>query len=126
MWVKFKECGELLSGRRFALRLKRVVYRIYIIPAILYGSEMGILRMTERSMMRIICGVQLKEKKISMDFMFMLGLKETMDQLAMENSVRWYGHVLRRKDGHVLGRALDFVVEGQRKNGRPKRTWKKV
>ena len=43
----------------------------------------------------------------------------------MANSVRWYGHVLRREDGHILRRALDFEVEGQRKKGRPKRTWKK-
>ena len=44
--------------------------------------------------------------------MFMLGLKVTMDQLAMANRVRWYGHVLRREDGHVLRRSLDFYVEG--------------
>ena len=37
--------------------------------------------------MRAMCGVQLKDRKISMDFTFMLGLKETMDQLAMANSV---------------------------------------
>ena len=49
--------------------------------------------------------------------MFMLGLNETVDQLAMANSVRWYGHVLKREDGHVLRRALDFEVEGQRKEG---------
>ena len=54
--------------------------------------------------------------------MFMLGLSETTDQLAMANSVCWYGHVLRREDGHVLRRALDFVVEGQRKKGRRKMT----
>ena len=30
-----------------------------------------------------------------------------------------------REDGHVLRRALNFEVEGQRKNGRLKRTWKK-
>ena len=30
-----------------------------------------------------------------------------------------YGQVLRREDGHVLRRALDFEVEG-----RPKWTWK--
>ena len=35
----------------------------------------------------------------------------------------WY--VLKRKDGQVLRRALDFEVEGQRKNGRLKRTWKR-
>ena len=64
-----------------------------------------------------MCEVQFKDRKRSTDLMFMLGLKETIDQLAMANSVRWYGHVLRR--------ALDFEVEGERKKGRPKRTWKK-
>ena len=48
-----------------------------------------------------------------------------MNQLAMENSVRWYGHVLRREDGHVLRRTLDFEVEGEKRKGRPKRTWKR-
>ena len=43
----------------------------------------------------------------------------------MANSVRWYGHVLRREDGLILRRALDFEVEGQRKKGRPKRMWEK-
>ena len=56
----------------------------------------------------------------------MLALNETIDQFAIANSAHWYGHVLRREDGHVLRRALDFEVEGQRKKGRPKRTWKKL
>ena len=55
----------------------------------------------------------------------MVGLKETIDQLAMAISVHWYGHVLRREDGHVLRRALHFFVDGQGKNGRLKMTWKK-
>ena len=91
----------------------------YVLPAILYGaeawclkeSEMVILRRTERSMVRAMCGVQLTDRKGSMDFMFMLGFKEAIDQLAMANSVRWYCHVLIRDDGHVLRRALDFEVE---------------
>ena len=56
--------------------------------------------------------------------MFMLRLRETIDQLAMANAVRWYDHVPRREDGYVLRSALDFEVEGQRKKGRLKRTWK--
>ena len=76
-------------------------------------------------MMRAMCGVQHKDRKRSTDLMFMLGLKKTIDKLAMANSVRWYGHVLRKEDGHVLGRALHFEVEGRRKNGRLKWTWKK-
>ena len=73
-------------------------------------------------MVRITCGVQLKDRKSSTDLMFMFCLNETKDQLAMANSVRWHDHVLRREDGHVLRRALEFDVRGQRKKWRPKRT----
>ena len=47
--------------------------------------------------------------------MEMLGLKETVVQVAKANGVRWYGHVLRRDDGHVLRKALEFEVKGKRK-----------
>ena len=53
-------------------------------------------------MVRAMCVVQLKVRKRSTDLMFMLGLNDTIDQMAMANSVRWHGHVLRR--------ALDFEV----------------
>ena len=120
----------MLCGRRFPLKLNRAVYESYVWPAMLYGSEawclieseMGIL-LTERSMVRAMCGVQLKHGKISMDLIIMLGLNEAIDQLSMASSVHWYGHVLRRDDGHILRRALDFEIEGQRKKGRLKRTW---
>ena len=47
--------------------------------------------------------------------MEMLGLKETVVQMAKANGVRWYGHVLRRDDGHFLRKALEFEVKGKRK-----------
>ena len=47
----------------------------------------------------------------------MLGFNETIDQLAMPSSVHWHSHVLTR--------ALNFEVGGQRKKGRLKRTWKR-
>ena len=43
----------------------------------------------------------------------------------MANSVRSYGHGLRREDGLVLRRVLEFEVEGQGRKGWPKRRWKK-
>ena len=47
------------------------------------------------------------------DLMMMLCLNDTIDQLTVANSACWYGHVLRRKNGHVMRRTLDFEVEGQ-------------
>ena len=40
------------------------------------------------------------------------------------NGVRWYGHVWRKGDGHVLRKALEFEVRVKRKPGRSKKTWK--
>ena len=53
--------------------------------------------------MRAMCGVQLKDRKRSIDLIFMIGLKESIDQMAMTNSVHCYGHVLRRADGLKKG-----------------------
>ena len=56
--------------------------------------------------------------------MDMLGLKETIDQLATANGVRCYGHVLTRDDDSVFRFALDLEVSGNKKRRRPKKTWK--
>ena len=56
--------------------------------------------------------------------MEMLGLKETVVQMAKANGVRWYGYLLRRDDGHVLRKALEFEVKSKRNLGRPKKTLK--
>ena len=63
--------------------------------------------------MRAMCGVQLKERKISTYLMFMLGLTENIDQLAMASSVRRYAQVLRREDGHDKRRTLNFEAEDE-------------
>ena len=42
----------------------------------------------------------------------------------LKTGVRWYGHVLRMDDGHVLRKALDFEVKGKRKRGLQRKTWR--
>ena len=46
-----------------------------------------------------------------MDFMLTLGLNEAIDQLAIANSVHWYGHVLRRGWSCVEERGCSCVEE---------------
>ena len=43
-------------------------------------------------MVRAMCGAKLIEKKGTEDLMEMLGLKETVVQMANANGARWYGH----------------------------------
>ena len=46
-WVKFREYCALLYGMRFPLRLKGAVYKSYVRPVILYGSEAWCLKESE-------------------------------------------------------------------------------
>ena len=132
-WMKFRECGELLCERRFSLRMKGTVYRSCVRSAMLYESEtwclreseMAILRRTETAMVRSMCGVKLMGRKNTEELMEMLGLKEMLDRMAKANGVRWYGHVVRREDDNIPKKAMMMEVNGQRKRGRPKMTWKR-
>ena len=70
-WMKFRECGELLRGTRFSLRMKGMVHRSCLTSSMLYESETwclmesetAILKRTERAMVRSMCGVKLVDKK---------------------------------------------------------------
>ena len=112
--------------------MKGMVYQSCVRLAMLYGSEtwclreneIAILSGTERAMVRAMCSAKLMEKKRTEDLMEMLGLRETMVHMTKANGVRWYAHVLRRDDGHVLRKALEFQVKGKRKWGQPKKMWK--
>ena len=66
---------------------------------------------TERSMVRAMCGVPLKDRKRDNDLMLMLGLNKPTDLLAIASSMHLYCNVLRRGDSHVLSRATEFEVE---------------
>ena len=110
-----------------------MVYRSCVRSAMLYGSEtwclreseMAILRRSERAMVKSICGVKLVDRKKMEELMEMLGLKETLDRMAKANGVRWYGHVIRRDGDNILKKAMMLKVNGKRKRGRPKMTWRK-
>ena len=43
-WVRFRECGELLLGNRFPLKMTGKVYCCCVRSAILYGSETWYLK----------------------------------------------------------------------------------
>ena len=94
--VRFRECGELLFGNRFPLKMKDKVYRCCVRSAILYGSETwclkenekAILRRTERAMVRAMCGQKVVDRKATEEQMDMLELKETVDRLETANGVR--------------------------------------
>ena len=64
------------------------------------------------------------DRKNMKELMEMLCLKKTLDRMAKANGVRWNGHVIRRDDDNIL-KAMMMEVNGKRKRGRPKMTWRR-
>ena len=54
--------------------------------------------------MRKMCREQVTNRKRRKDLMLMSCLNETIDQLAVANSLHWHGDVLMREEGDVLRR----------------------
>ena len=68
-WIKFRECGELLFGRKFSLKMKEFIrvakdQQCCVVSETwcLRENEMEILR-TEKAMIRAMHGVKLIEKR---------------------------------------------------------------
>ena len=54
----------------------------------------------QRSMVKAMRGVQIKDRKNLKSLMQTLGLNTTIDQLAIVNIVSWYWYMLRREHVH--------------------------
>ena len=69
-WMKFRELGGILYMQGTSLRMKGVVYKACVCSMLMYGAEtwamkVGVfqrLQATERRMLRMICGVMLRDK----------------------------------------------------------------
>jgi len=42
------------------------------------------------------------------------------------NTLRWYGHVLRKEDTDWVKKCIEYEVEDARPRGRPKKTWRDI
>ena len=76
-WIKFRERGELLNGRKFLSNMKERIYRSRVRSVMLYGSETWCLRKndiaalerTEKAMIKAMRGIKLTEKRSSEELM---------------------------------------------------------
>jgi hypothetical protein len=131
-WMKFRELHGVLCGRKWSVKMKGRVYRACVRAAMVYGGETWVMRKeeecvlqrAERAMVRMMCGVKLRDRKRSSDLMSMVGLSEDIVTLVRKSRLRWYGHVMRRDEGVGIRRVLEFEVAGEIGRGRPRMGWK--
>jgi hypothetical protein len=132
-WMKFRELHGVLCGRKWSVKMKGRVYRACVRAAMVYGGETWVMRKeeecvlqrAERAMVRMMCGVKMRDRKSSSELMSMVGLSEDIVTLVRKSRLRWYGHVMRRDEGVGIRRyVLEFEVAGEIGRGRPLIGWK--
>ena len=112
------------------MRMKGAVYKACVRSVLTYGAEIwamkaGVLqrlRATERRMLRVICGVILKDMVEST----MIASRVEVDDLEehlRQKRWRWFGHIVRRDEEVEIKKVLELKIEGRRKRGRPVKRW---
>ena len=65
-------------------------------------------------MLTMMCGVQLADGVSIKKLIFRLGLNSMIVEVLRYESLRWLGHVLRKKDDDCVKQAWRFEVKGIR------------
>ncbi|XP_039297784.1 uncharacterized protein LOC120354523 [Nilaparvata lugens] len=111
------------------IRTKGRVYKTCIRPVLLYGGGTWAslktheqkLHTKEMRMLRWSGGVTLKDKIRNEHVRGSFKVAPIAEKLK-ESRLRWYGHVMRGPDDHVVKKFLSMAKQ-TRKRGRPKTTW---
>ena len=52
-----------------------------------------------------------------------VGVIVKIEDLIIQNRLRWYGHVIRRQINSQIHQFMELEIIGKRKKGRPKKSW---
>ena len=124
--MKFRELGGILCMQGASLRMKGVMYKACVHSMLTYGAESWAmkaavfqrLQTTERRMLRMICGVTLKDMFESSVIASRVGVNDLEEHLRQKR-LRWFGHIARREEEVEIKKMFELKMEGRRKRGRP-------
>ena len=127
---------NLLSSRLLSKNLKIKIYRIIILPVILYGCETRSLTLREERKLRVFENMVLKRifgprrNEVTGEW-WRLHNEELNDlysspsivRVIKSRKIKWAGHVARMGEERGVYRVLVGKPEGKRPLGRPTRRW---
>ena len=129
-WMKFRELLPFLTSRAPPLEMKGRLYASCVRSSMAYESESMPLQVDvglqfERAEMQKIkwmCGFSMKDRRTNEELRRLVGV-EHITPVIRSGRLRWYGHVMRKRDEDWVKKCMDFRVEGRRPVGRSRRTW---
>ena len=113
------------------MELKGNVYQTVVRPALLHGAETWTttrgqearLEVNEMRMLRWMSGVTRRDKIRNEHIRGTTRVAQASKKIS-EKRLKWYGHVRRMKEEHIVRRMLDVDIPGTRRRGRSNLRWK--
>jgi hypothetical protein len=110
--------SPFLTSKGVSLKLKGKVYASCVRSCMIYGSEKWTMKKehktkletTEMRMIRLMCGVSLRDKKTSSELRDRVGV-ETIGEICRRSRLRWFGHVKRKVDDDWVRRCTELVLD---------------
>ena len=130
-WSNWRKVTGIVCDKKAPNRVKGRILSTVVHPAMLYGIET--LPMTGRQenklevaanrMNRWSCGFTMFDKVKNEEIREKLKIR-SLRVKCRQSRMRWFGHVERREEQHVIKTVWNMEVLGKRKRGRPRRRLK--
>ena len=126
----WKRVSGILCDRRISLRVKGKIHKTVVRPAMMYGAETWAVKKAQEKKlnvaeMRMLIWMSGVTRLDRIRNEIIRGTTEVgeISKKVQESRLKWYGHVLRRKDEYVGKRVMAMEVPGKIRRGRPHRRW---
>ena len=118
--MNWKKCSGVLCDQMMPVKLKGKVDRTVVRPAMLYGAETWAttkrqesrIEVNEMRMLRWKCGVTRKYKVRNEHIRGTTKVVQASRKIT-ERRLKWYGHVMRMEEDHVVRRVMTKAILGK-------------
>ncbi|XP_064087499.1 uncharacterized protein LOC135202174 [Macrobrachium nipponense] len=112
------------------VKLKSKIQYQVVRPAMLHSSETcaaikrdeNRIDVTEMRMLRWQCGLTRKDKVRNKHVKGTLKIAKASNKVR-ESRLRWYGHIKRQEEDHLIRKTMEMGLASGRRLGRPKLRW---
>lgn len=122
--------GTLVRSSWVPQKSKKVIYRNYYVPILIYGAETWTMGGRDKSrvqagemrFLRSRIGVTRRDRMRNEDIRNRVGEEPLIDEIE-KRRLKWYGHMKRMSDSRLPKMMHEREMEGSRARGRPRRRW---
>ena len=115
-WAAFSKVANIMKSRKARMKIKRKIHNEYVLPVMVYGSEMWVLKkahmellsVAQRKIERIMLGITLRDHKRNTWIRHQTGVNDIIDVIK-KGIHGWAGHIAQFNDNRWTKRMTEWT-----------------